>query len=267
MPTVPIDGFRLYYEVHGEGFPVVLAHGIGGNHASWFHQVAAFARAYRVVVFDHRGFGNSRDVADGPGRSRFVEDLAALLDHLEIERAVLVAQSMGGGTCTAFTVRYPERVAALVLADTVLGLKLSDPLERMKADVAARTEKLSQLERVLGPTFRRREPALSLLYAQLASFNMVNRKTLTGSIEPSSPEALARTGVPVMFLVGTEDVLFPPALVSAVRDLVPGARYREVPDGGHSVYFESPTAFNDAVFSFLDEVGIPGRQPSLSLER
>ena len=59
MPTAPIDGVDLYYEVHGEGLPVVLCHGIGGNHASWFQQVGPFAERYRVVVFDHRAFGRS----------------------------------------------------------------------------------------------------------------------------------------------------------------------------------------------------------------
>ena len=97
------DGVKLYFEEVGEGTPIVFAHGVGGNHASWFYQVAPFSENYQTVVFDHRGFGNSRDPG-GPGRSRFVEDLHALLDHLAIEKAVLVAQSMGGGTCSVFTV-------------------------------------------------------------------------------------------------------------------------------------------------------------------
>ena len=108
MATVNIDGFELFYAEEGNGTPVVFAHGVGGNHASWYNQVAAMSGRYRTIVFDHRGFGNSRDPG-GPSRSRFIEDLRALLDHLGIERAALVAQSMGGGTCAGFTVRYPER--------------------------------------------------------------------------------------------------------------------------------------------------------------
>src|SRR5687767_11320806 len=74
MPT------ELYYEVHGEGRPVVFAHGMGGNHASWFQQVPVFAQHHMVVTFDHRGFGNSREVEGGADRSRFVGDLKDLLD-------------------------------------------------------------------------------------------------------------------------------------------------------------------------------------------
>ena len=57
MATVRIDGFDLYYEVHGEGFPVVFAHGVGGNHASWYPQIPVFSREFRMITFDHRGFG------------------------------------------------------------------------------------------------------------------------------------------------------------------------------------------------------------------
>jgi 3-oxoadipate enol-lactonase len=252
MATLRIDGFELYYEVHGQGFPLVCAHGVGGNHASWYNQIPVFSRQHRMVVFDHRGFGNSRDAANGPGRSRFVADLAALLDHLDIRKAALIAQSMGGGTCLGFTAKYPERVCALVMADTLMGLKLPPALQQRAAAVTKATENLTQKERVLGPSFIQREPALSELYVQLASFNMVNRKTLPGSFgEGCTPEQLAATGVPTLFLVGKEDVLFPPDLVADVRAMVAGSRYVELPQAGHSAYFETPAAFNDAVLGFL----------------
>ncbi len=252
MATLRIDGFDLYYEVHGEGPPLVLAHGMGGNHASWFHQVAAFAPRYRTIVFDQRGFGNSRDAADGPGRSRFVADLAALLDHLKVERALLVAQSMGGGTCAGFTAQYPRRVGALVLADTLMGLRLP-PAIRQRVDAVDRAvDGLSQLERVLGPSFRKRDPVGCQLYSAIASFNAVTRKTLTGTFGAGpSPEELAATGVPILFLAGEEDALYPPDIVRDVQALVPGSRWALLPATGHSGYFESPAMFNEAVLGFL----------------
>jgi pimeloyl-ACP methyl ester carboxylesterase len=257
MPYLGLNGFELYYDVQGEGFPVVFAHGIGGNHASWYNQIPEFAGRYRMVTFDHRGFGNSRESAAGPGRSRFVEDLAALLDHLAIEKTVLVGQSMGGGTCAGYTVRYPCRVAALVLADTLVGLKLPEELRQRMEAVAKRTEQLGQLERVLGPTFRKREPALCQLYSALASFNLLNRKTLPGRFAGDcTPDKLAASGVPILFLVGQEDALFPSDIVADVRKLVPGSRYVELAQAGHSGYFEKPAEFNTAVLRFLDDAGI-----------
>src|SRR5262245_20733114 len=96
MPKAQINGITLYYEVHGQGSAVDFTHGAGGNHLSWWQQVPVLARQYRCITFDHRGFGQSLDAPNGSGSQAFVEDLKALLDLLEIERAALVAQSMGG---------------------------------------------------------------------------------------------------------------------------------------------------------------------------
>ena len=113
------------------------------------------------------------------------------------------------------------------------------------------------LERVLGPSFRRRDPAGSQLYSAIASFNGVDRRTLTGTLGAgATPAQLAATGVPILFLVGREDALFPPPLVQQVQQRVPGSRYVEIPDAGHSAYFESPAAFNEAVLRFLEEAGV-----------
>ena len=121
MPKAQVNGIELYYEVHGNGPAVVFAHGAGGNHLSWWQQVPVFASKYRCITFDHRGFGQSPDVPNGPGGGAFVDDLKQLLEQLRIDRISLVAQSMGGRTCLGFTLAYPERVQALVMADTTGG--------------------------------------------------------------------------------------------------------------------------------------------------
>src|SRR5512143_3513013 len=114
MPFVTAGAIQMYYEVHGPdpgtAPAVVFAHGAGGSHLSWWQQVPHFSRRYTCITFDHRGFGQSIEPEGGPGGAAFVEDLRALLDHLHIERASLVAQSMGGWTCLGFTLRYPRRV-------------------------------------------------------------------------------------------------------------------------------------------------------------
>ena len=254
MPSLRIEGFELYYEVHGEGFPVVLAHGVGGNHAGFYQQVPAFSARYKTVLFDHRGFGNSRDAPNGPGRARFVPDLLALLDHLNLGEVALVAQSMGGGTCAHLAWRHPQRVKALVLADTLIGLKLPADLQARLAEIDKGVDGLSQLERVLGASFRRRDPAGCQLYSQIASFNQVNRRTLAGSLgEGPTAQDLGALGKPILFLVGEEDVLFPPALVEDFQRRVQGSRFLRLPGAGHSAYFEAAQAFNDAVLRFLAE--------------
>jgi len=258
MPFVDCEGGELYYEEYGEGPTLILAHGVGGNHASWYHQVVVFSKNYRVVPFDHRGFGKSTD-RKGLGRSAFVDDLTRLVDHLEADKVVLIAQSMGGGASLGFTCRHPDRVGALVLADTLVGFKEPEDIRDDMARVRRETESLSQVERVLGPKIREIEPEKALLYTQIAGFNATNRKTLKGSFDPLyAPEELAATGVPVLFIVGLDDVLFPPKAIKAVQKRVKGSFLVEIAGSGHSAYYESPTEFNDSVLSFLQAVGVKG---------
>jgi len=254
MPQIDVDAGRIYFEVHGAGRPLVLAHGIGGNHAIWFEQVAELARHYRVITFDHRGFGNSID--DGElGRSAFVDDLESLLDHLELDRVALVAQSMGGGTCLGFTCQNPERVSAFVMCDSLHGFVEPADVKSLMDEARKSTNELSQLERVLGDATRLGESAKAALYSQLNSFNAANRHNLKGRFSPLyEPEALAATSVPVLFLVGEHDVLFPAAAVRAMHEKVAGSAYAQIEGAGHSVFFERPAEFNTIVKSFLDRV-------------
>ena len=253
MPLLAVTDGEIYYEETGAGEPLVLAHGVGGNHAIWFQQMAELSEHYRVITFDHRGFGNSIDAA-ALGRSAFVADLTALLDHLDIERVALVGQSMGGGTCLGFVRAHPQRVSAFVMCDSLHGFVESNKVRSMMEEARKVTAPLSQLERVLGDATRLDEPAKAVLYRQLNSFNQVNRKNLTGSFSPLvSPQALADSRIPVLFLVGEEDLLFPAAAVRQVHREVPGSSFVEVEGCGHSVFFERPKTFNTAVLSFLQK--------------
>ena len=96
MPYLARRGARIYYETHGAGPALIFAHGLGGNHRSWWQQVPHFRERYTCVVFAHRGFWPSEDVPHGPHPEEFAADLAALVDRLEVRDVRLVAQSMGG---------------------------------------------------------------------------------------------------------------------------------------------------------------------------
>ena len=98
---------RIYYEVTGSGPPIVFAHGLGGNHLSWWQQVAHFARTHTCVVFAHRGFTPSSAVPGATAPDSYVDDLAALISELGVDQVTLVAQSMGGWSCLGFALREP----------------------------------------------------------------------------------------------------------------------------------------------------------------
>lgn len=256
MPILKIGQSELYYEDQGEGPVIVLAHGIGGNHASWFQQVPVFARSYRVITFDHRGFGRSTD-AENAGRGAFVSDLKALLDHLDIGEAVFVGQSMGGGTCISFAAAYPERVRALVVASSIHGIEEPADVAALMDAARAASADLGQLERVLDADFRTAHPVQAALYSAIASFNRVDRHSLSGSWPRLVPPAEVGGGKPVLFLTGLTDAIFPVEAIRRVQALVPGSFLVEV-SAGHSVFFERPDEFNDSVLSFLAACGIRG---------
>ena len=256
MSTLQINDNSFYYEDHGAGEAIVLAHGLGGNHATWYQQVAVLAKAYRVITFDHRGFGNSSD-NEAIGRSGFVSDLLALLDHLEISRAVLIGQSMGGGTVISFTARHPQRVAGLVIADSLHGLEESEEIAEIMHRARTETSKLNQLDRVLGESFRQNHNAKTVLYQQLNSFNQTHRGNLLGAYSDSkvSPAQLAELKLPVMFIAGQDDVLFPIKAIRLVQEQVSGSFLVEIDDCGHSAFYEKPVEFNDSLLSFLQIAG------------
>ena len=257
MAFMTKDGFRLYHEDTGGTAPAIMfLHGAGGNHLSWWQQVPVFAEEYRCITVDQRGFGQSPDVSGGPGPAALGTDAIALLDHLGIARAAIVAQSMGGWAAVGAAVRAPERFWAIVLANTVGNLtnpEIAAVRQRLAAASPPRPAVLWHA--ALGATFRRKEPVRSFLYAQVAGLNAPLpadfREQLGGLTTPV--ERYAATRVPTLFLTSDEDGLIWPELSQKVHEHVPGSRFERVGAAGHSTYFERPDVFNRDVGAFLKE--------------
>jgi 3-oxoadipate enol-lactonase len=254
MPLARINGIELYYETHGEGPALVLAHGAGGNHLSWWQQVPFLSQQFRCVTFDHRGFGSSRDLPSGPGADAFIEDLRQLLDHLGIERTALVAQSMGGWTALGFAGKYPDRVTALTLCDTAGGIDDAEVAREMKSLQAEMPRPLTVvLQRAYSPDFPQREPAKCFLYQQISGLNLDIPSDLltklTGMRHRVDP--LIERRLPTMLLVGEDDLLTPAKMMEMMTRRIPHARFVKVRGAGHSVYFERPDEFNRLVLEFL----------------
>jgi len=251
------DGFRLYYEDSETGGPAVLfLHGAGGNHLSWWQQIPVFAESYRCVAPDQRGFGQSLDVPGGPGPAALATDAIALLDHLGIARAALVAQSMGGWAAVGAALRTPERFWAVVLANTVGNLtnpSIAALRQRLTAASPPRPPVLWHA--ALGETFRKEQPVRAFLYAQIAGLNAPIapdfRDQLGRLTTPVDQYAAAR--VPTLFLTSDEDGLIWPELSAKVHEHVSGSRFTRVERSGHSTYFERPDIFNQVVGDFLAE--------------
>ena len=258
MPTLKRDGASLHYQLHGDPAKpaVVLAHGRGGNAASWWQQVPVFAKDWRVVTFDHRGFARSRcdSKADFDPR-RFADDLAAILDEAGIGRAALVCQSMGGRTGLGFALKYPKRVTSLVLCGTTGGL-YDETIARGLGDVKGVAAEVGSLKTLaLEPTFPQRQPALATLYAQIQAFNTEfdygGPPILTAPETRVDPALLEGWSIPTLVLGGINDQIVASSVMKYVAQMIPGAELRLIPGLGHSTYFEDAATFNALVGNFL----------------
>ncbi|MGE0822603.1 MAG: alpha/beta fold hydrolase [Candidatus Binatia bacterium] len=254
MPFAHINGIELYYEKHGSGPALVFAHGGGGSHLSWWQQVPAFSQEYTVVTFDHRSFGQSRDLPNGPGPNAFVQDLTALLDHLEIEKAAVAGQSMGGWTVCGFAATHPERTSALILCDTTGGVETAE-VTKAQADLRERSQgNLAQiLTNAYAKDFPQQEPALSFLYQQISALNAHVAPNLVQKLFglKQSIQPLVEHQIPTLLIVGEADVLTPPPAMESVAVQIPHSRFIKIPGAGHSAYFERAGEFNRIVQEFL----------------
>ncbi len=262
MPFADINDIQLYYEVHGPkpgaAPAIVFAHGAGGNHLSWWQQVPHFLDRYTCVVFDHRGYGRSADAPLPAGGAAFTDDLRSLMDHIGIDRATLVAQSLGGWTCLGLALASPERVERLLMCDTHGGL-VSHELTALwrEARRSPEAQPRDGVHPAIGIRMYREQPELSFLYAEIGGLNPERTgpeimALLRGAGAPPLADA-ACLRMPVLFVAGEEDVLIPPAVLDIAAAAIAGARVERVEAAGHSVYFERAERFNAILERFLTE--------------
>jgi aminoacrylate hydrolase len=260
MPRISIGDCSLYYERHGMDFPVLFISGLGGFAAFWHDQVAAFAKRFEVVTFDHRGIGQSDDSRIGYTVERMAADVVRLLDALGISRCHVVGHSTGGAIAQVLAIEHPRRIASLVLSATwtkadayfrrLYGLR-KEILQRLGPSIylqsatllwypswwiARNNERLRQVEAQALAGFAPTEIVTSRIDAMLAFDRTAD---------------LARIKAPTL-VVGVEDDIVTPAYFSEeLARLIPGAEIKLFPRGGHFLNQVRAREFNNAVLPFL----------------
>jgi 3-oxoadipate enol-lactonase len=269
MPARRIDKLQrpdctVHYEVTGSGPALLFAHGLGGNHMSWWQQVAHFAPRYTCVTFAHRGFAPSSPITGGPDPADYADDLAALIEHLGLSDVRIVAQSMGGWSAVEYALRRTGKLRALVLAATTGTIdpkRLREP-ERARLEAWTRDSERGRADLVrsgthvaAGARMAAEQPALHLLYRHIDDMNAhLDKEAIRarlGAGRRRAPEELSGAGCPVLLIAGDEDVVIPPFAADAIAAVVPGARVAHIAYAGHSAYFERAAVFNKLVGEFL----------------
>ena len=259
MPQIASQGTQLHYEDTGSGPVMLLSHSWFCDGRQW-PQVPVLAESgYRVLNLDNRGHGQS-----GPHRAPFTlwdmaDDLVAVLDHAGVDQAILVGLSIGGMASIRATLRYPERVRALVLADT--GAAAQGIVNRVKITAlgpfvrtpARRLVAPQVVNSMFGPTARRDQPDLALTWrdrflAQDAESMLTAARALVGREDLTN--RLAEITAPTLVIVGEEDKDPGPAAAVSMAARIPGARLVALPETGHLSALEQPDAFGAALLSF-----------------
>lgn len=258
MPYAKADAAEIYYESHGEGPPLVLAHGAGGNTLIWWQQIPNFAKHHQVLVFDHRCFGRTRCAKEDFHAKYFADDLIAVLDDAGIERAAVVGMSMGGWTALPVAVRHPDRIEKLVLSGTPGGLVTESVLAAMIEVARGASEDSEESLRgsvTFSDRFLAEQRELVHLYDEISALNVNFEPQMLGVMAAQDARVemseLDGFSVPSLMIAAEHDRLFSVEVLREVATLIPGCELAEFPDAGHSMYYENPALYERLVLDFV----------------
>lgn len=259
------NGQELFFEVHGEGPPLILVMGIGYDSSLWsLAQVPALSRSFKVVVFDNRDAGRSSRATGAYAIADMADDVAGLMDSLDIRRAHVLGLSMGGLVAQEFALRHAGRLDRLVLSGcgAAPARAAFDPI-RTWSWVKAHDETgavfiCQQFTWLFSAAFLRNEDAVQQTVALLSrNPNPVGPDAYGRQAQAYlKHDALDRLGgieAPTLVVVGEQDLLTPPWVCQEVALKIPGARFEVIEGDGasHLVPIERPGVFNQLVTRFL----------------
>ncbi|HKV34919.1 MAG TPA: alpha/beta fold hydrolase [Pyrinomonadaceae bacterium] len=262
MSFIRVDDIQLAYTDAGLGLPVVLLHGYPFNRTLWNEQVSALSNSYRVITPDLRGHGESDASPGAATMNRMAQDVAALLDHLEIHRAVVGGLSMGGYVALAFYKQFPSRVRALVLADT----RAQADTEEGKVTRHQQAEKAlaegmagiadSMLPKLLTPdtVSKRPEVVKRMRDMMLKTKPEGAASALLGMAERDDQTALlSQISCPALILVGQEDQITPMKDSEKMHREIAGSRLVVIENAAHVSNLERTEQFNEELTRFLKQ--------------
>jgi len=262
MNWIEVNGTSLRYEVSGNGpNTLVLIHEMGGTLDSWDQVLPALNNSRRVVRYDTRGAGLSEKIRASVTWDQMADDLAALLDALEIRgRVALAGIAVGAAIAVHFAVRYPDRAAALVLHGPAVGVaeeRRQATLDRAAAVQAGGMRSVVEASLAASyPPVVRHDPAVFAAFRARwlgndpASFAAINRMLAGESIE----HELVRIGCPALFTAGRHDGLRPASIIEPMARQVRGSAFLEL-NSGHFASVQTPGLVGQAIHYFLHALG------------
>jgi 3-oxoadipate enol-lactonase len=263
VPELEANGQTLYYEVHGEGEPLLLVMGLATDSVAWIPQLQPFSARYRTITFDNRDVGRSSQASAEYEIADMARDTLALADGLELDSFHLLGLSMGGAIAQELALSAPERVRTLTLAVTFPSV---GEWGRRHAELwMKRVEHMSREDRVdelmlltMSEEFFENEDAVSWLRGRILenphpqSVEAFDRQ-LTASRRHDAADRLRSIDIPTHVIGAEHDMLVPVWRSKELAELIPNAKLTVIPRAPHAANLERRDEFNDAVLGFLAE--------------
>lgn len=264
MPYCTSGGISLYYQVQGQGTPLLLLSGLGGGVWSWFGQIPFFQAHYQTIAFDNRGAGRS-DIPPPPyAIHEFARDALGLLDHLQVEQAFVLGLSMGGMIAQELILTAPHRVRALVLGCTHCGgslhispsprvvqtlmnnagltqegvIRKNLPLFFSEAGLQSRREDVESYVQALLQAPHQSAEAFEAQLKAIRDFDCCGR--------------LDAISTPTLIITGSMDILVPPENSRILAERIPHAEHVVIPGAGHALHVECRDTLNTLALDFFN---------------
>ncbi len=263
MPEVTAKDINLYYEIYGEGQPLIFIHGFSVDHSVFSGIYEFFQDQYQVILLDNRGSGQS-DCPDYPYTiTMMVEDIIEFCRVMDFKACHFVGHSMGGMILQELAFRYPEKVLTATLCstgvkiDTRYALAAQSRLPMLTADIPLR----ALIENGMGWTFSNHFLEQPGMIEKIINLRSANPFPITATGYKNQLNALLtfdshlwveKIKSRCLVIAGDEDIIVPELSIRKMAELIPTAHYVSIPEAGHAPFIEKPSDFNKILKNFLD---------------
>lgn len=259
MPIFYRNDTMLFYEVTGEGHPLIFTHGASWDHKQWINQINFFKKDYKVVSWDVRGHGGS-SLPKGPiNPEDFILDLLALMDHLSIKKAILCGLSMGGHISLRTAIETPDRVDGLILIGTPCSnaLSLNQKLFIQINSLSSRFLPMKTNAFILAKMLSKQNPStFEYVYNTFSKMPKENWHRIWSAVtRMESKDELHKVKCPTLLLIGDHDIItnFQQPIL---HTKIPGAKLRIIPNAHHCTNLDNPNAVNQFTLEFIDSLKV-----------
>jgi pimeloyl-ACP methyl ester carboxylesterase len=262
MALLKVGDLHLYYEVHGQGDPLLLIAGLASDSQSWQPIVGELSRDYRVIVFDNRGAGRTSPDDVDITIPLIADDCIALVNYLGLNSVSILGHSMGGFVAMDCAIRYPDRVGALILAATSAfnskrnNTLLSDWVSYLESGMDLRLWFRNIFYWIFSINFFANEVALNEAIRLAIEYTYPQskeafKKQVEAIAKFNCLQFLPNITSKTLVICGKKDLLFPPEESIVLSEKIPGARFSLIEKAAHSIHMEFPQEFTQRVRNFL----------------